>query len=637
MAEDRFQNEDVPEQHPADQWLFMTPDQKSAADRKMQKASGDKRGRIKNSKGSALYQPQAAVTDTPDMPELPALLPDLPSAAPTPAEVSGEDTETDNTEAQGEEQPTDQFGVKVPKKPTPRNGEAPQNRIVGDAPVTFDQDEIGIRKHHVRKNNRNEQQYLGMDPDPNPKRVHYDQVARGHNSSRNKKEDLDEAMVETFNVHPIYGLPLPNSRNPTHDECVDPPFRPPTDWSKDLAPTSPVVVIEETSTNRKLLDQDKRVFLTSRSEWIIQNEAEWEQVLPKLKMNSMLTDISALDPPRPTTPEQVAEEEPESRIDEELLSAVNEAESERVDSLKIKVSDSPAPKPLPPQFSPRVSGPIQHYSPVATMHAPAPAPQRSQGYDPVRDTGYQTPYQPVAPKPQPAPSVINQTSGLAGLVALADAADTRTSVPSFREYRPPQQNSWAAAPSPSQHVSQHVSQHPPQHAPQHRPPPPHSTFVPYSGPAPSRSPYTSPRAPALPQNSQVFHGAAGPQGPNIMNRAPGLNIMNGVQLLNGMNHSMNGMNDMSGMNGPQRLNGFSSGFNPINGPQRHDDMMNGHMAQSPVPGGPPLGPSFRELRPAPPQNRSNLPPPPNMVAPGQGQQWYGPPSASWNKSNQGSK
>lgn len=637
MADDKFQDEDVPEQHPGDQWLFMTPEQKSASNRKMQKASGDKRGRIKNSKGSALYQPQAAVTDTPDMLELPAL-PDLPTAAPTPAEVSGEDTETDNTEAQGEEQPTDQYGVKVPKKPTPRNGEAPQNRIVGDAPVTFDQDEIGIRKHHVRKNNRNEQQYLGMDPDPNPKRVHYDQVARGHNSARNKKEDLDEAMVETFNVHPTYGLPLPTSKNPTYDECVDPPFRPPTDWSKPLAPTSPIVVIEETRRNRKLLDEDKKAFLTSRSEWIIRVEAESEEIEAKVKMNSMLNDLSVLDPPRPTTPEQVAEEEPESTIDEELLSAVNEAESERVDSLKVKVSDSPAPKPLPQQFSPRAPGPIQHYSPVVTMHvpapAPAPAPQRSQGYDPVRDTGYQTPYQPVAPKPQPAPAVVNQTPGLASLVALADAADTYRNMPTRREYRP-QQNLWAAAPSPSQHPSQHVSQHPPQHTPQHRPPPVHSNFVPYSGPAPSHSPYTSPRAPPLPQNPQIFHGAAGPQGPNIMNRPPGLNIMNGVQLLNGMNHGMNGMNDMSGMNGSQRLNGFPSGFNPVNGPQRHDDMMNGHMAQSPVPGGPlPPGPGFRELRPAPPQNRSNLPPPPNMPAPpGQGQ-WYG---QSWNKSNQGPK
>lgn len=620
----------MPEQHPADFWEFMTPEQKNAWQRKMQKASGDKSRRIKNSKGSALYQPQAAVTDTPDMPELPALLPDFPSAAATPAEVSGEDTETDNTEAQGEEQSTDQYGVKVPKKPTPRNGEAPQNRIVGDAPVTFDQDEIGIRKHHVRKNNRNEQQYLGMDPDPNPKRVHFDQVARGHNSARNKKEDLDEEMVRTFKVHPTYGLPLPTSENPTHIECVDPPFRPPTDWSKPLAPTSPVVVIEETRRNRKLLDEDKNVFLTSRSEWILRTTAEWEEIEAKVKMNSTLSDLSVLDPPRPTTPEQVVEEEPEKIIDEELLSAVNEAESERVDSLKVKVSDSPAPKPLPQQFSPRAPGPIHHFSPVASMHAPAPppapAPQRSQGYDPVRDTGYQTPYQPVAPKPHPAPPVVNQTSGLAGLVALADAADTRGNMPTFREYRP-QQNPWAAAPSPSQHPSQHL----PQHAPQHRPPPAHSTFVPYSGPGPSHSPYTSPRAPPLPQNPQIFHGAAGPQGPSIMNRPPGLNIMNGVQLLNGINHGMNGMNDMGGMNGPQRLNGFPSGFNPVNGPQRHDDMMNGHLTQSPIPGGPPVGPGFRELRPAPPQNRSNLPPPPSMAAPGQ---WFGP---SWNKSHQGPK
>ncbi|CAG8981777.1 hypothetical protein HYALB_00004719 [Hymenoscyphus albidus] len=592
MAADEFQwaqrpDSPIPiEQHPKDHWLSMTDEQRTAWQHRTRKAGGDKGRRIKSSKSNALYQPQAAVTDSPDMPEIPEALalPDMLSAIATPAEVSGEDTETDNTESPGEEQPTDQYGVKVPKKPTPRNGEAPQNRIVGDASVTFDQDEIGIRKHHVRKNNRNEQQYLGMDPDPNPKKVHFDQVARGHNAARNKKEDLDEEKVQTFKVHPTYGLPLPTSENPTYEELENPPFPAPTDWSKPLAPTSPVVVIEEGPHDFNLLDEDKRVFLTSRSEWILRIGSEWDQIPAKVKMNSMLSDNHLLDPPRPSTPEQVSEVEPEKTIDEELLSAVNDAEDERLDSLKIKVSDSPASQPALQQFSPAAHI-IQHFSPVATMAAPAPAPQRSQGYDPVRDTGYQTPYQPVAPKQQPASTIINQAGPITGLATLADVAETRGAMPPPREYRMAR-STWAA-PAPSQNR-----------------PAPHSTFVQYSGPpGPAQSPYTSPRAPPLSQ-TQIFHTTTAPQGPNLINRPPppSISIMNGVQVINGMND----MNSMNGP-GPQRINGMPPPppLNTMNGPPppRHDDMMNGHMAQAPAPG----GPGFRELRPAPPQNRANMP------------------------------
>lgn len=550
-----WQDPDKLEQHPADFWSSMTPDQKATWQRRMQKASGDKGRRIKNSKGSALYQPQAAVSDTPDLPAL--LGAGLLSSTATPLEVSGEDTETDTTESPGEEQPTDQHGVKVPKKPTPRNGEAPQNRIVADSPVVFDQDEIGIRKHHVRKNNRNEQQYLGMDPDPNPKKVHYDQVARSHNSARNKKEDLDQELVRVFKVHPTYGLPLPSSENPTYDECENPPFQPSSDWTKPLEPTNPLIFIEDNPRTRKLLDEDKKVFLTSRSEWIMRILSEWEELQPKFKMTSALEQMDVLErPPRPPTPEpeEVKEEVPQE-IRPDLLEAVNEAERHRLEAI-IKAATTPAP--------------------ILT-------PSSQTRYDPVRDISYtptyQTPYQPMAPivRPPPPPPVSNFLYQPGGLAVLTTAIDYRESMPPPLTPRSHGmgRNPWAGQPSLPPHPQamppQHPQAMPPQH-PQHPPPPPPShrsatgpgTYVLYPAPPPQQSPYTSPRA------------MPGPPGPGP--------LMHG---------------------------------HPIVPPP-----------MGPFPPAPNTGPgagAFRELRPAPPQNRSVLP-----SAPGQQQQrsWYPNPPYS---------
>lgn len=477
---------EVRELHPADHWKNMTPEQKASWERKMRKASGDKGKRIKNSKGSALYQPQAELHDELDAPHPKInLLGDPMSAAATPFEASAEDTETDETESNGEEQPTDQYGVKVPKKPTPRNGEAPQNRIVTETPVKFDSDEIGIRKHHIRKNNKNEHQYLGMDPDPNPKKLHLDQVARGYNSARNKREDLDEHIVKAFNIHPIYGVPLPRSQNPDWTEDIpQEAFPPPNDWSQDFPLTNPLILIEEKPSTKGLLDEDKTIFLTSRSEWIRKTDNEWEELDPKFKMTSALAQMDALEaPPRPPTPtpspEPEPEPEPEPVLPADLLEAVNEAVKEAEETKRAeKLAEASKPPPVP--FSPR-------------------PPQRSSfGYDPVRDTyqTYQTPYQPtnVPPPPPPAP-LVNAGNPIGGLDALADAVDIR-SAPA----PPPPRPGPYAMPRPAWQ----------QPGPSRVAPAPAGPFYIYNPPPPQH--YASPRVAPAPMPGPP-PGPPGPPGP----------------------------------------------------------------------------------------------------------------------------
>lgn len=465
-------NPELLEQHPRDHWEAMSDEQKLDWQRRIDGIGGDGK-RIKNTRGSALYQPQDAVVD--QAVEAPNAVTDAVSAVATPMVEISDGTESEESE-NAEEQPTDQYGVKVPKKPMPRNGEPPQNRIVCDAPVVFDQDEIGIRKHHVRKTNRNEHQYLGMDPDPNPKKVFYDQVARAYNSARNKKEDLDQEIVRAFKLHPTYGIPLPTSENPDHDQCDNPPFDPPTDWSQPLQPTHPTIFIEEVPELGRRLDEDKKIFFTSRSEWISRTDDEWHELFPKFKMTSALEQMDALEgPPRPPTPEKVKErlrreekhrakveahrqrrwERAREVIDPWLITAINEAESVR-SSESVRSTDS--------------------------THIARPSPARSQGYDPVRDTGYQTPYQQTPP---PAPAAM--ASQPERLNALADAAimgELRGSMPPPSAFRM-QLNHWAPPAPPPYH-----------RAPQNPP----TTFLPYPGPPAPPVPgsqYTSPRvAPA---------------------------------------------------------------------------------------------------------------------------------------------
>lgn len=468
------------EQHPADHWSSMNPQQQESYIAKMNKAAFGSHGRkIRNTKSSALYQPQAEVL------EVPNALPELISAAPTPAEVSGDDTETDETESNGEEQPTDQYGVKVPKKPIPRNGEIPQNRIVSEMPVVFDPEEIGIRKHVYRKTNKNDQTYLGMDMDPNPKKAHWDQNACGYNSAKNKKEDLDQELVRAFKIHPTYGLPLPSSVNPAYDECEDPPFRAPTNWQENLASTKPTVAIEETAAHK--MDEDKKVFLTSRSEWIMRSNEEWDEVMPRFKMSTVLAEMGVLERPEPRpkiTEEESIEPEPVPQVIQQRLLDATNAETQRLaaEARQAALFSPPAPPP--------------------------PAPTRMRGYDPVRDTTYQTPYAPRPQPPLPPPPRADKLNDLADF-ALRDMAENRAPMVHHpHPYHHAQRNSWQGPPPPV-----------PRYQPGPPPPPPPQRPTFYTSFTPVNAPYAPPR-PGAPPGPGPPGGQLRALAPAPMARAP---------------------------------------------------------------------------------------------------------------------
>ena len=333
------------------------------------------------------------------------------SVAATPAELS--ETELDQDQApspEGDDEAMDKFGTFLPKKPVPRNGEPPQNRFVQKPHMTFDDGDIGVRVHHTKKVQK-EQHYLGSDPDPNPAHLHYDQFARGENSALNGPDDLDPDLVQKYGVHPTYGIPIPGCKNP------DPPG--PTDWSKDLEPTNPIVFVEK---------KTGKVHHTSRSAWIIEVLRKWETTdVDEATRDKVRTILERLTTPdaRELSPEVL------EKIHESLLDAVNNA---------------PAPTPAP---------------------APAPAsPPRRQFYDAARDTTSSLPYQ------TPYSSQQRKKPGRS-LTALADAAEhAPRQRPNIRHASSTSYSMWQPTPpqqTPSQ--TQPQAQYQPQFQPQLRPQP----------------------------------------------------------------------------------------------------------------------------------------------------------------------
>ncbi|KAM0317354.1 hypothetical protein ACHAO8_002452 [Botrytis cinerea] len=399
-------------------------------------------------KKTALYQPATSLSL--------ATTVDGDSAAPTPAELT-EQEDADELE-------TDKFGVYIPNKARPRNGDPPNNRIVVEPPFTFDPDEIGIRHHHYKKYNKNDlPTFIGMDPSPQPKTFHYDPWVRNHHSTNNRPEDLDQTIVETHKLHPTLGLPVKGSINPTLTTR--------SDWSKPVAETKPVVFVVETRDDESL----KPKYETSRSAWMARTEREFADLGDQLKMAESLEAIGLRDPIlRPI--EKKVEPQIIGKISDDLMEAVSEA---------VNVLNKPVP---PTSSSIRATSTAP---PTSIPGTPAPT-QRTQGYDPVRDTGY-SPHL----RRSPVRTFSNKT-----LDILANAAEFHGASVSRGGLPQP----IIPAPRPMQQIQYTFSQpefyRPP---PAYVPPPPHMTL-------PPPLPMTLPPPPQpLQQQTQFFQYAGPPQ------------------------------------------------------------------------------------------------------------------------------
>jgi hypothetical protein len=322
---------------------------------------------------------------------------DDPSAVPTPAGGSEDDEETPDPGS--DDVPRDKYGVYLPNKAPPRNGAAPQNKFMVKPSFEFEPEEIGVRLHHEKRNNRSDLFPIGIDANPTPKNFHFDQFARGHNSAHNKPEDLDPELVSKHKVHPVYGLPIQGSLNPDNEDL--------TDWSKPLPQPKPTVFY--------LINQAGAVvtYETSRSARMIETPKEFDEYV------------------YPTE-----ESDTRNRM-RYALSRFYESETSVLPAAPIAAAPPPPPKspPPPPKIDPALLKAVNEAPPPTTATTP-----RSRGYDPVRDMSFDSSYRTPYPSHPHQPSAVTVPANASGTVhhgacienpinLLVNAAELRRSMP----------------------------------------------------------------------------------------------------------------------------------------------------------------------------------------------------------------
>ncbi|PBP26526.1 hypothetical protein BUE80_DR002555 [Diplocarpon rosae] len=460
------------EQHPANWWAAKTKKEKIAIlnkqaenvaerERLFRKETGGGRGKKGRQAlfqpnaqqesaegGDAAAEPEEGAEEQPEE-EVPANSP--PPTGPGSPDEEAEAHVSDNLEdSDAQAQETDEFGVSIPRKKGRRDqNQGPFNRIQADAPVHFEPHEIGLRRTHYAKLPDGSSKKLGRDIDPNPKngKFFYEQRQGRYNAGKNQPEDLDQEVVAAHNLHPRLGLPIASSINPDRDQCSEPYFQPPTDWSKPWENSNPVMFIHTG------LDGKRTISRTSRSEWLYRAKRAFDQIPVAERMAELLEGTGDRES-REATP--VTHESPPV-IAKDLVEAAREAaDQEARDELRLeeerRLSQSrPIPQPQPmyapaPPPKPSINSGSMVFSPSSVYHPQPPSlpppvsmpppPQRSHGYDPVRDRTYVTPYsQPVRPTPPPPQHATFANGG--NLSELANAADFYGTRPPPAAYNAP--------------------------------------------------------------------------------------------------------------------------------------------------------------------------------------------------------
>ncbi|KAL2074907.1 hypothetical protein VTL71DRAFT_8687 [Oculimacula yallundae] len=443
------------EQHPANWWQAKTKAQKVSILKKQGECVAENLrhvgGRGKKGGRQALFQAQQESAEGGEAVEGEEEPEELPEDGPSRAASSGPsrpptregstpegntNTSEDLEESDALPQDVDEFGVSIPRKKVRRDQPAAYNRIVSEAPVWFEDHEIGNRKTHMVKQPDGSFKRLGRDAEPNPERFYYEQRQGRYNAGKNVPEDLDQKIVATHKLHPRLGLPLGGSKNPDYNKRQNPYFKDRTDWQVDLEPTKPVMFIQHNA------DGTRTISRTSRSQWIDQAERSFKQIPVSQKMANLL-EVSGDLQSRPSTP---VTPDPPQIIAKDLIEAIEAAsETQKEDEKRAaKEARKQASRPVQQQmFSPNrpphtpmftspsaaVYSPPSGYQPQHIAFSPPqpmppPPPARQERYDPVRDRVYVTPYaqqpRPPPPPPQVPPSTYNNGGG--NLSELADAA-----------------------------------------------------------------------------------------------------------------------------------------------------------------------------------------------------------------------
>ncbi|KAI2642600.1 hypothetical protein GGS21DRAFT_544728 [Xylaria nigripes] len=100
----------------------------------------------------------------------------------------------------------DKWGVRI----VARRGQKANNRLILEPPVTFGENEIGVRDSANKKTGG---EFGDKVTNPNPRNFHVDRTIVTYDCLTYQEGDLDSDLIERHNLHPKYGLFLPISRN----------------------------------------------------------------------------------------------------------------------------------------------------------------------------------------------------------------------------------------------------------------------------------------------------------------------------------------------------------------------------------------------------------------------------------------
>lgn len=136
----------------------------------------------------------------------------------------------------------DEYGVHIPNRVRRGRMQEPNNRAIVQPWIEYDEwdieTEVIAERKKVRKDT-SKTNYFYLD------QTSFTSLGGGgYKLGTNQDRDFDEELIKLYRLHPVYGIPIKGCINP--DNVV-----PPTDFSKPLDRTRPVVVVDVEETRPK--------------------------------------------------------------------------------------------------------------------------------------------------------------------------------------------------------------------------------------------------------------------------------------------------------------------------------------------------------------------------------------------------
>lgn len=306
--------------------------------------------------------------------------------------------------------PPDEFGFRVVDRKPKDENDFSNNRILGPAAITWDEDEIGFRDstNNPDKGATKARRgvYLGK---ANSHAMYYDRRCHGWLSDELDEGDFDQELVEKHGLHPRMGLFLPSSSNESEPR-------------REVKPGDrPVVCIGPRG----------QIVQTSRSIWGSRLETETEAVDRKLRMRSAIGEFCQAEsiPAEDIEPSQEVRDEHRRAVLAQGVDSGLATVAEESGSSALEASVETAAEEGVKQILQAAS--VLEDEDVTRGPSVSRAPSQSRPYDAIRDV-----FTDNAPPPAPARLTVADTYRLLLLAEIAEDQTSATDPATYSSHPP---------------------------------------------------------------------------------------------------------------------------------------------------------------------------------------------------------